>query len=303
MHEPVMVAEVLAGLSVRPGGRYIDATLGDGGHTVALLEAAADTQVLGLDRDAAALQVAAGRLAPWAGRWQTAQTNFGGLAEVADAHGFETVDGVLFDLGVRSDQLDRAERGFSFMREGPLDMRMDQRQETTAADLVNRLPESELSQLLWELGEERSARRIAGFLVQHRPFETTAQLAAAVATAVGGRKGRIDPATRTFMALRMAVNRELEEIELGLEAALQQLAIGGRLAVLSYHSIEDRVVKRMLSDHQGKWVSLQAGGAEWQGKQPRVEKVTRKPQVPDEAETKRNPRARSAKLRVVERME
>lgn len=305
MHEPVMCAEVLDGLAVRAGGAYIDATLGDAGHALAIMEVAGDTgRLLGLDRDEDALDRARERLAPWAGQCEWVQTNFSGLDRAADERGFNEVDGVLFDLGVRSDQLDRAERGFSFMREGPLDMRMDRREPQTAADLVNRLPEAELADLLWRLGEERASRRIAAHIVRRRTeklFETTTDLAEAVTVASGGRRGKIHPATRTFMALRMAVNRELESIEEGLEAALRRIRPGGRVAVLAYHSLEDRLVKQIFGRHIGRWESLQAGGRAWEGVEPRMERVTRKPLTPDEDELHMNARARSAKLRVVER--
>ncbi len=307
MHEPVMRSEVLDGLAVKPGGRYIDATLGDGGHSLAIMERAGATgRLLGLDRDEEALNRARERLAPWVEQCEWAQTNFSGLGRAADECGFNEVDGVLFDLGVRSDQLDQAERGFSFMREGPLDMRMDRREPLTAADLVNSLPETELADILWRLGEERGSRRIAARLVRRRAdklFETTTELAETVAAAAGGRRGKIHPATRTFMALRMAVNRELESIEEGVTAALHRVRPGGRVAVLTYHSLEDRLVKQIFGRHIGRWESLQAGGRAWQGTEPRMERVTRKPLTPGDEELKANPRSRSAKLRVVERKE
>jgi 16S rRNA (cytosine1402-N4)-methyltransferase len=305
-HAPVMLAEVLAGLAVKTGGTYIDATVGDGGHAAAIMEQAGATgRLLGLDRDADALAVARARLAAVAGvTW--GQANFEELDAAADAAGFHEVDGVLFDLGVRSDQLDRAERGFSFMHDGPLDMRMDQREPVTAADWVNKQPEAELARMIWQLGEERSARRIAAAIVARRavqPFATTADLAAVAGEAAGGRRGRLHPATRTFMALRMAVNRELEAIEAGVRAALNRVGPRGRVAVLAYHSLEDRIVKRLFNQHVGRWESLAAGGRAWIGEWPRMERVTRKPLMPGTAECEANPRARSAKLRIVERAE
>lgn len=305
-HDPVMVNEVVEALAIQPGGRYVDATLGDGGHAAAILERLdADGRLLGLDRDADALARASQRLAVWANTFVTVQTPFGALDAAVESVGWSAVDGVLFDLGVRSDQLDRAGRGFSFLREGPLDMRMDQSQGETAADLVNTWAEADLADLLWRYGGEKASRRIARRLVHRRsttPFTTTRDLAAVVAEAVGGRRGRIDPATRTFMALRMQVNDELGEIERGLEAAVRRLRPGGRLAVLSYHSVEDRLVKRLLAAHEGRQVSLQAGGVEWQGEEPRVRRVSRKPVRPTDAEVQQNARARSAQLRVVERI-
>ncbi len=306
MHEPVMRAEVLNELAVRPGGTYIDATLGDAGHALAMMELAGATgRLLGLDRDEEALQRARKRLAPWAPQCTWVQANFMALGRVADECGFNEVDGVLFDLGVRSGQLDQAERGFSFMREGPLDMRMDRRESPTAADLVNRFSESELADVFRRLGEERAARRIAARIVERRQeklFDTTTELADTVAAAAGGRRGKIHPATRTFMALRMAVNGELEAIEDGLSASLQRIRPGGRVAVLTYHSVEDRLVKQIVARHIGRWESLQAGGRVWRGAAPQVRRVTRKPLTPGEEELKKNPRSRSAKLRVMERI-
>lgn len=305
MHEPVLLQEVLDGLDVRPGGRYIDATVGDGGHAAALLQhSAPDGRLMGVDRDQDALAFAQQRLAADADRCVWVHDNFEGLAERAKENGFLDVDGVLFDLGVRSDQLDRAERGFSFMQDGPLDMRMDQTEPGTAADLVNGLPEKELADLFFELGEERASRRIARRLVEERakqPFETTRALAESVERAVGGRRGKIHPATRVFMALRMAVNRELESIHAGVTAALSLVRVGGRIAVISFHSVEDRVVKRLLASHIGRWESLPAGGRAWQGEEPHLLKITRKPAVAAAEEIRANPRARSAKLRIVER--
>ena len=307
MHEPVMQSEVLDGLAMKRGGRYIDATVGDGGHAEALLERIGETgRLLALDRDREALTAAQKRLAGWAAQCAWVQTNFGGLSEAADGAGFFDVDGVLFDLGVRSDQLDQAERGFSFMRDGPLDMRMDRSAGETAADLVNDRPEAELAELIGELGEERGARRIAAAIVRRRAerrVETTGDLAELVSEAVGGRRGRIHPATRTFMALRMAVNSELGSIAQGVTAALHRVGPGGRVAVLSYHSLEDRLVKQIFAEHVGRWESLQAGGREWRGTEPRMKRITRKPMTPSAKELEKNARARSAKLRVVERTE
>lgn len=305
MHAPVMCAEVLNELAVRPGGSYIDATLGDAGHAMAIMErVGAEGRLLGLDRDEEALRRARERLASWTQQCTWVQTNFRALARTADECGFSAVDGVLFDLGVRSGQLDQAERGFSFMREGPLDMRMDRRETATAAELVNEWPASELANVFRRLGDERAARRVAARIVARRRekrFETTTDLAETVAAAVGGRRGKIHPATRVFMALRMAVNDELGAIAEGLTAALQRVRPGGRVAVLTYHSVEDRLVKQLFARHVGRWESLQAGGRVWQGAEPRARRVTRKPLTPGTEELKKNPRSRSAKLRVVER--
>lgn len=306
MHKPVMLQEVLDELQVRSAGRYIDATVGNGGHAVAILERSApDGRLLGLDRDQEALTEARKNWAAYETRCLWAHANFEQLAEQAQQHDFTDVDGILFDLGVRSDQLDQPERGFSFMKDGPLDMRMDQTESSTAADLVNTLSEQDLAACFYELGEERSSRRIAHRLVERRsqrPFETTGDLAATVEKAVGGRRSRIHPATRVFMALRMAVNRELDSIRTGVGASLSLVRPGGRVAVITFHSVEDRLVKRLLADHIGVWESQQAGGRIWHGKMPAFKKVNRKPLTPCEDELRDNPRARSAKLRVVERM-
>ncbi len=306
MHEPVMCAEVVAGLVVKPGGCYVDATVGDGGHAAAILQAAGSTgRLLGLDRDEAALAQAAHRLGPAGRQGIWLAMNFAELAEAVATAGVPPVDGVLFDLGVRSDQLDRAERGFSFRHDGPLDMRMDRREARSAAEWVNTTAPDELVTVLRRYGEERAAHRIVQAIVRRRavqPFTRTVDLAEVVAAAVGGRRGRIHPATRTFMALRMAVNGELDAITAGLEAAVRCCAEGGRVAVLSYHSVEDRLVKQCFAVHIGREQALQSGGARWEGRLPRVRKVTGKPQRPTPDEVERNPRARSAKLRIVERI-
>lgn len=307
MHTPVMLAEVLDGLAVREGGRYIDATLGDAGHASAVLERIGpEGRLLGIDQDPAALAVAEARLAERRSLFVMAKANFSEIGRVAAENGFRDVDGVLFDLGVRSDQLDRAERGFSFQSDGPLDMRMDPDGAVTAADIVNRWPEADVADALWTLGGERASRRIAAAIARRRrerPFLRTLDLASVAGAAAGGRRGRIHPATRTFMALRMMVNRELESIESGLEAAIGCLRAGGRLVVLSYHSVEDRVVKTRVKAHVGRWISLEAGGETWQGEAPRMEWVHRKVLSPGPDEQAANARSRSAKLRVAERSE
>ncbi len=305
-HVPVLLEAVLEGLQIRPGMRMVDATVGGGGHTEAMLQRSApDGLVLGLDADPEAIQRVAERLfhAVQAGRLQLVQTNFTQLRQTVHAHHLAPVDAILLDLGVSSFQLDLADRGFSFQQDGPLDMRFDPAQPLSAADIVNTWPEQELADLLYQYGEERRSRRIARYLVRHRPFETTGQLARAVEQAVGGRRGeRLHPATRTFQALRIAVNQELAALESVLPQCLAVLKPGGRLAVISFHSLEDRIVKRWMRAEASSFVqdpSHPQGGYE---KAPELRIMTRKPIVPDVAEIQHNPRSRSAKLRIAERL-
>ncbi|MBI4297304.1 MAG: 16S rRNA (cytosine(1402)-N(4))-methyltransferase RsmH [Chloroflexi bacterium] len=284
-HIPVLLNEVLAGLQVRPGGRYVDATLGAGGHAQAILEICSPGgRLLGLDADPQAVALAQGRLEKFGPAATLVCRNFRELADVCQEHGFHPVDSILFDLGLSSLQLEAEERGFSFQREGPLDMRFGPDQELTAADIVNTYSELELTRLLETYGEEHQARLIARRFVRCRPLRTTLELAEAVAQATGGRHGRIHPATRTFQALRIAVNSELESLELALKQAPDLLREGGRLAVIAYHSLEDRPVKQFLR----RTHSLR----------PVNKKVLR----PSREEVMRNPRSRSARMRVAERV-
>jgi 16S rRNA (cytosine1402-N4)-methyltransferase len=304
MHKPVLLEEVVELMRIRPGGRYIDGTLGSAGHAKAILErAGANGELLGIDRDADALARAAENLSAWGARALLEHGDFADMSIIAKRRGMEGVDGVLLDLGMSSDQVDTPDRGFSFLHDGPLDMRMDRSQAATAADLVNHSGEQELANLLWKLGEESASRRVAKFIVAERersPITTTGRLAEVVARAKGVR-GRIHPATKTFQALRLAVNHELESLESGLESALDLVKPGGRVAVISFHSLEDRIVKQVFSAHVGRWESLAAGGQEWVGRRPIAEWVTRKLVTASEHEMADNPRSRSAKLRVVER--
>ena len=302
IHKSVLVNEVLDLLDVVPGGVYIDGTLGSGGHSEVLLKAlGSEGRLLGIDQDEQALERAERRLMKWQDQCTFAHGNFSDIAEIAQKNGFNEVDGILMDIGVSSDQLEEAERGFSFMKEGPLDMRMDKSCGETAADLVNNLPEYELRKILRTFGEEPRARRIAQVIVAKRdedPLVTTLALAELVEKAVGGRRGRIHPATRTFQALRIAVNQELDVLSRGLIGGLSLLRDGGRMAVISFHSLEDRIVKRFFASHVGKHVSLMAGGSEWVGEMPLMELINRKPVMASDIENETNPRARSAKLRV-----
>ncbi len=303
MHVPVMLGEALEALRIRVDGSYLDGTAGGGGHAAAIAERLGPAgRLLALDRDEAAVNRVRERLDRWATQVQVEQANYSEMEALALRLGFAQFDGVLLDLGISSFQLE-PKRGFSFMSEAPLDMRMDRTQALTAADLVQQLEEAALADLFWRYGEEPASRRIARAIVAERtraPITTTGQLAATVERAVGGRHGKLHPATRVFMALRLAVNQELEHLQAGLDAALRLLAPAGRLVVISFHSLEDRIVKHTLQAHAGRWENLPAGGRRWVGTQPTVQLVTRRPLTPTAEECERNPRARSAKLRAAE---
>ncbi len=307
MHLSVLLQETVDALAVVPGGSYIDGTLGGAGHAAEILRRAGPSgRLLGIDRDAEALARAAERLGALSGEKVLVHGAHGELGHLAEAHGFGAVDGILLDLGVSSDQLDTPGRGFSFRLEGPLDMRMDPTRGESAAELLERLDVQSLADVLRRLGEEPQAWRIAQALVrarEQRPIVTTGRLAEVVSEAVGGRKGPRHPATRVFQALRMAVNRELEDLEQALADGLRLLRPGGRMAVITFESLTDRLVKQCFARHVGKWVSLQQGGERWEGELPAVERVTRHPVEPAAEEVEGNPRARSAKLRAVRRCE
>lgn len=292
-------------LNIQSNGQYLDATVGHGGHAEALLSRLnADGRLTGLDRDEDALERTQRRIGQDR-RFLLLKSNYAEMEFALGAESRGKFDGIMMDLGVSSGQLDEAGRGFSFMKDGPLDMRMDRQQSLTAAGIVNEWPESELARIIRMYGEERSARRIAQAIAEARiqkPFSTTTELAALVEQVKGGRRGKIHPATQTFQAIRMAVNQELDGLERGLESAVNLLASGGRLAVISFHSLEDRMVKHIFRDHVGRMESLHAGGERWVGNEPKVRRITKKPVVPTEDECNRNARARSAKLRVVERI-
>jgi len=291
-----MLEEVLAWLKPRAGGLYLDGTIGAGGHSRAILEAGGpDGRIIGLDRDAAAVASARGNLAPFGDRAVIMQADYKDAAGIVRDVTARGLDGALLDLGLSSMQVDQPARGFSFMAEGPLDMRMDQRETRTAADLVNRLPEPELTRILFEYGEERYARRIARAIIRRRerdPILTTLALVDVIRGTVPPAylHGRLHFATRTFQALRIAVNRELEDLGSALRLVAGLLCPGGRLVVLSFHSLEDRIVKRTFR--------ALAGGAD-----TGFAVLTKRPVTPSEGECAVNPRARSAKLRVLERRE
>ena len=290
-HEPVLVAETVALLDPSRGGLFVDCTVGPGGHARAVLDAGA-SRLLGFDRDTTALALAAAALAAWGDRVDLVHADYRELGPTLDARGIERVDGVLADLGVSSMQFDTEGRGFSFRRDEPLDMRMDQTQGPTVADLLASVDEEDLANVIFQHGEERFSRRIARRIVEARraaPITTTGQLARLVRSAVP-HKGyqRIDPSTRTFQALRIWVNRELDGLDTFLQEASGRLRAGARLAVITFHSLEDRIVKHVFR-------ALAAGEAA-------LRVLTRKPVTPGDAEVARNPRARSAKLRAIERL-
>lgn len=308
-HRPVLLEQAVSGLLPRAGGRYLDGTFGGGGHTRALLEASApDGRALALDADPEAIaRAGALRQEPGVGdRLIPVHANFADLASVARERGMAPLDGILLDLGVSSFQLDRPERGFAFRHEGPLDMRFDTASGSPAGELVGAAPERELAELIWRYGEEPGSRRIARAIVQEReraPIETTTRLAEIVARAVGGRRGRdTHPATRTFQALRIATNRELAALEAALAGAVDVLAPGGRLAVIAFHSLEDRIVKRFIERESATCVCPPEAPVCVCGHRPRLRKVTRRAVRADAAEMAANPRARSAVLRIAERL-
>ncbi len=295
-HYPVMLPEVLAALSPRDGAVYVDGTFGAGGYTRAILEAA-DCKVVAIDRDADAAKRAESFEKEYGERFEFKRGCFG---DVAALLGDQKIDGFVLDIGVSSFQIDEAARGFSFRYDGPLDMRMDTENGQSAADLVNSMPEEELANIIYKYGEERKSRRVAHKIVEMRknqPFETTLQLADAVRACVPASRDGIDPATRTFQALRIAVNDELGELERALEASVQVLKSGGRLVVVSFHSLEDGMVKRFLREKSGG----AAKGSRYMPAQDEEVSVfaleNRKAVKPSENEIAENPRSRSARLR------
>jgi 16S rRNA (cytosine1402-N4)-methyltransferase len=308
-HQPVLLAETLAALKPRAGGLYVDGTVGGAGHAEALLRSAPDIRLIGLDRDKTALQAAAARLALFGERIQLYHSNFAQIKQALFALAGPNARpaGILLDIGVSSPQLDTAERGFSYMKDGPLDMRMDSDAALTAAAIINTWEEAELARIFYEYGEERWAKRIAAFIVAGRalaPIETTLQLVNLIKNAVprGAREADQHPAKRCFMAARIAVNDELTALEQGLDAAKEVLETGGRLAVISFHSLEDRIVKEKFHYWARACVCPPQLPVCVCGHQPEMKIVNRRPIVAQDAEIARNPRARSAKLRVAEKL-
>ncbi|MDB4897003.1 MAG: putative S-adenosylmethionine-dependent methyltransferase [Firmicutes bacterium] len=307
-HVPVLLQQTLEALAIRPDGIYVDCTLGGAGHASEIAaRLGPQGRLIGLDQDETALRAAGERLRPFGDRVQLVKTNFAEIAAVMERLGVGPVSGVLMDIGVSSHQLDEAERGFSFHQDAPLDMRMDRDNPTSAATVVNEWSEAEISRIIWEYGEEKWSKRVAQFIVKARataPLTTTTDLVEVIKAAIpaGARREGGHPARRTFQAIRIAVNDELGVLERGLEGAVSVLAPGGRLAVITFHSLEDRIVKQQFN----RWVNpctcppgLPVCAC---GKKPLVEHISRKPVTATEAELEQNPRSRSAKLRTVAKL-
>jgi 16S rRNA (cytosine1402-N4)-methyltransferase len=301
-HQPVLYHEIILALQPKNKGLYVDGTLGAGGHARGILEACApDGRLLGLDVDPQALALARKTLAPYGERARLIQASYDSLSEILQDIRWEKVDGILLDLGLSSMQLEAPERGFSFQKDAPLDMRFDPASPTTAADLINTLPQEELADLIYRYGEERASRRIAQAIVRARPLRTTRQLAAVIESVLP-RKGHIHPATQTFQALRIAVNQELERVESVLPQAVAALRSGGRLAIISFHSLEDRIVKDYFRRERRDCICPPKQPVCTCGHKATLKEITRKPIIPGEVEIAANPRARSAKLRGVEKL-
>jgi 16S rRNA (cytosine1402-N4)-methyltransferase len=303
-HHPVLYNEIINALQPRSGCSYVDGTLGAGGHAWGILEASSpDGMLLGLDIDPLAVKLAGDRLSEYGQRVIVVQSSYATLLQQIGALGWKSVEGILLDLGVSSMQLDTPERGFSFQSDAPLDMRFDPRQPETAANLVNSLPEKDLANLIFRYGEERQARKIAKAIVKARPIKTTSQLAQVISRVTGTTKPRrLHPATLTFQALRIAVNRELEALESFLPQAVTALSPEGRLAVIAYHSLEDRIVKQYLRQESQDCLCPPRQPVCTCGHRASVKEITRRPVVPQDSEVERNPRARSARLRVAEKL-
>ena len=306
-HKPVLLEECLDGLNIRPGGVYLDGTLGRAGHSLEIVKRLAAGRLIAIDRDKAALDAAPARFGEYLDRVTLVQGSFGGLAGILASLNVDGVDGMLFDLGVSSPQLDDGSRGFAYLQDAPLDMRMDQSAPLTAREVVNGWSQEELKRVLWQYGEERYAGPIAAAIVRVRenaPIETTGQLAELIRSAMPAkaRREKQHPAKRSFQAIRIAVNDELGELERLLECALEALNPGGRLAIISFHSLEDRLVKTAYA----RWARGCTCPPDFPvcvcGKTPRVKLVGRRPITAGEEELKENPRARSAKLRLAERL-
>jgi 16S rRNA (cytosine1402-N4)-methyltransferase len=303
VHVPVLLDEVIEGLQARRGGDFIDCTVGLGGHAAAILEKISPSgRLLGIDADPEALKISQDKLDDYGEAVTLVNDNFVNLEAICTRYHFHPVDGILFDLGVSSLQLDTAERGFSFHLDAPLNMRFDPEQGLTASDIVNSFSGQELAKLIEKYGEERHSRRIARYIVRNRPIATTVELARLVEQASGGKRARIHPATRTFMALRIAVNGELQNLEPALTQTLNLLRPGGRLAVISYHSLEDRIAKQFMRCAASSCLCPPGTVTCRCGHVPTLRLISRKVIKPTSLEMESNPRSRSAKLRIAERL-
>jgi 16S rRNA (cytosine1402-N4)-methyltransferase len=302
-HQPVLYKEIIHALQPRAGGRYVDGTLGAGGHARGIMEASApDGQLLGLDVDPQALAIARRILAPYENRIHLAQASYTSLSDQLAQLSWDAVDGIVLDLGASSMQFDTPDRGFSFLQDAPLDMRFGPHVSQTAADIVNSYSEWELADLIYEYGEDRDSRKIARAIVKARPLHTTRELVAAIESVSPRRGDRVHPATRTFQALRIAVNEELTSIQEVLPQAVTGLRSGGRLAVISFHSLEDRIVKDFFREQSKDLVNPPYERIYEAERKATLKEVNRKPLLPSEDEIQNNPRARSAKLRIAEKL-
>ncbi len=305
IHIPVLLDEVVTGLLARPGGHFVDCTVGLGGHSAAILrEISPSGKLLGIDADPDAIKISTDTFSNYGETVTLVNDNFTNLEAICERYRFHPVDGILFDLGVSSLQLDTAERGFSFHLDAPLDMRFSPEQGLAASDIVNRFSEQELAKLIERYGEERHSRRIARYIAQNRPITTTGELAQLIqqASVASSRRSKIHPATRTFMALRIAVNSELQNLELALKQTTNLLRPGGRLAVISYHSLEDRIVKQFMRYAASSCVCPPETIICRCGHVPTLKLISRKVIKPTTLEIESNPRSRSARLRIAERL-
>jgi 16S rRNA (cytosine1402-N4)-methyltransferase len=302
-HKTVLYHEVAKILEPHPGGQYVDATLGAGGHSFSILSASSpDGMLLGIDRDPQAVQIARQRLEKFGKRVILKNTNFTQMEVLIKEIGWRFIDGIIFDLGISSMQLETPGRGFSFLKDEALDMRFDQQNGITAADLINTEKEEELARIIWENGEEPQARQIAAAICRTRPLRTTAELARLVSSVSHGHRGRIHPATKTFQALRMAVNQELQSLQSGLEQTLRVLAREGRMAIISFHSLEDRLVKQFIRRESIDCICPPEQPICTCGHKASLKILTRHAISPSESEIQENPRARSAHLRAAEKI-
>jgi len=302
-HIPVLVKETIEALAVQPGGRYIDCTLGAGGHAAAILgQSSPGGQLLGIDADPEAIKIARARLEAYSSSTLLINETFANLEAICIKYDFRPVHGILFDLGLSSLQLSDASRGFSFQYDAPLDMRFSPTQEVTAADIINTYSESELAHLIKTYGEEGYSHQIAHYIVNERPIKTTLQLARIVERATGSRRGKIHPATKTFQALRIAVNQELDHLKAALKQAINLLGFEGRLVVISYHSLEDRIVKQFMQQESRDCICPPGTPTCVCGHTACLRLVNKRVIIPSSAEVQLNPRSRSAKLRAAERI-